>query len=49
MNADPHKLRHHYAQAATRRRRAKSLRTWAARLALAVVAGFVWIKIAFPA
>jgi type VI protein secretion system component VasF len=49
MKSDPHNLRHHYAQAATRRRRAKALRTLAAHLALALVAGFVWIKMTFPA
>lgn len=49
MLQDPHTLRPHYAKAATRRRRAKALRTLALCLVLAVVAGFAWVKLVFPA
>lgn len=42
MIRDPHTLRHHYAQAATRRRRAKALRTLALCLALILAAGIAF-------
>lgn len=42
MHQDPHTLRHHYAQAATARRRAKALRTLAGCLALILAAGIAY-------
>lgn len=49
MSRDPHTLRHHYAQAAARRRRAKALRTLAGCLLLALAAGIAWVKMTFQA
>lgn len=49
MIQDLHNLRHHYAQAATRRRRAKALRTLALCLALILAAGIVFRLFAFRA
>ena len=42
MIQDPHTLRPHYAKAATRRRRAKALRTLALCLLLALAAGIAF-------
>ena len=49
MSQDPHTLRHHYAQAATRRRRAKALRTLAGCLLLILAAGIAWVKMTLAA
>lgn len=49
MIQDPHTLRPHYAQAATRRRRAKALRTLALCLALILAAGIAFRLFAFRA
>jgi len=42
MIQDPHTLRHHYAKAATARRRTKALRTLALCLALILAAGIAF-------
>ncbi len=49
MSQDPHTLRHHYAQAATRRRRAKALRTLVMCLLLAFAAGIAYAALTFQA
>lgn len=49
MSQDPHPLRPHYAKAATRRRRAKALRTMVYALALVLAAGIAWMKMILAA